>query len=63
MADYGRGHERANYGEHPGAHSTEEAFAYAKTLLSLTMKEQAPRGQAPHHRQRHRKLQVPPGAT
>eukprot|EP00972_Heterocapsa_arctica_P086468 12745587-Heterocapsa_arctica.AAC.1 len=44
MADYGWGHERANYGEHPGTPSTEEAFVYAKTLLSPTMRYKHPEG-------------------
>jgi len=38
VADYGWGHELANYGEYSGAPSTQETFVYAKTLLSLMMK-------------------------
>jgi ATP citrate (pro-S)-lyase len=44
MADYGWGHERANYGEYSGAPSAEETFVYAKTLLSLTMRYKHPEG-------------------
>jgi len=44
VADYGWGHELANYGEYSGAPSTEETFAYAKTLLSLMMKHKHPDG-------------------
>eukprot|EP00416_Gambierdiscus_australes_P032817 CAMPEP_0171089866 /NCGR_PEP_ID=MMETSP0766_2-20121228/27375_1 /TAXON_ID=439317 /ORGANISM="Gambierdiscus australes, Strain CAWD 149" /LENGTH=819 /DNA_ID=CAMNT_0011547785 /DNA_START=1 /DNA_END=2460 /DNA_ORIENTATION=- len=44
VADYGWGHELANYGEYSGAPSTEETFAYAKTLLSLMMKTKHPDG-------------------
>jgi hypothetical protein len=42
MADYGWGHERANYGEYSGAPSTEETFVYAKILLSLIMRYKRP---------------------
>jgi len=44
VADYGWGHELANYGEYSGAPSTEETFMYAKTLLSLMMKSKHPDG-------------------
>ena len=44
VADYGMGHELANYGEYSGAPSTEETFVYAKTLLSLMMKYKHPEG-------------------
>jgi len=44
VADYGWGHELANYGEYSGAPSTEETFVYAKTLLSLMMKHKHPDG-------------------
>jgi len=44
VADYGWGHELANYGEYSGAPSTEETFVYAKTLLSLMMKYKHPEG-------------------
>merc|ERR1712127_415671 len=44
VADYGYGHELANYGEYSGAPSTEETFVYAKTLLSLMMKYKHPDG-------------------
>eukprot|EP00418_Pyrodinium_bahamense_P088114 CAMPEP_0179035810 /NCGR_PEP_ID=MMETSP0796-20121207/13298_1 /TAXON_ID=73915 /ORGANISM="Pyrodinium bahamense, Strain pbaha01" /LENGTH=551 /DNA_ID=CAMNT_0020732085 /DNA_START=74 /DNA_END=1725 /DNA_ORIENTATION=+ len=44
VADYGWGHELANYGEYSGAPSTEETFVYAKTLLSLMMKYRHPEG-------------------
>mmetsp|Transcript_9699 Transcript_9699/g.29138 ORF Transcript_9699/g.29138 Transcript_9699/m.29138 type:complete len:1084 (-) Transcript_9699:354-3605(-) len=44
VADYGWGHELANYGEYSGAPSTEETFVYAKTLLSLMMKHRHPEG-------------------
>jgi len=44
VADYGWGHELANYGEYSGAPSTEETFAYAKTLFSLMMRSKHPEG-------------------
>jgi len=44
VADYGWGHELANYGEYSGAPSTEETFTYAKTLFSLMMKYKHPDG-------------------
>merc|ERR1719414_1239648 len=44
VADYGWGHELANYGEYSGAPSTEETFVYAKTLLTLMMKYRHPDG-------------------
>jgi len=44
VADYGWGHELANYGEYSGAPSTEETFTYAKTLLSLMTKHKHPDG-------------------
>jgi len=44
VADYGWGHELANYGEYSGAPSTEETFAYAKTLLSLMLRQKHPEG-------------------
>merc|ERR1719414_2566020 len=44
VADYGWGHELANYGEYSGAPSTEETFVYAKTLFSLMMKHEHPEG-------------------
>ncbi|CAE8600624.1 unnamed protein product [Polarella glacialis] len=44
VADYGWGHELANYGEYSGAPSTEETFVYAKTLLSLMLKYKHPDG-------------------
>mmetsp|Transcript_115199 Transcript_115199/g.372313 ORF Transcript_115199/g.372313 Transcript_115199/m.372313 type:complete len:1083 (-) Transcript_115199:242-3490(-) len=44
VADYGWGHELANYGEYSGAPSTEETFVYAKTLFSLMMKYKHPEG-------------------
>lgn len=44
VADYGWGHELANYGEYSGAPTTEETFAYAKTLLSLMLKYKHPDG-------------------
>ncbi|CAE8655617.1 unnamed protein product [Polarella glacialis] len=44
VADYGMGHELANYGEYSGAPSTEETFVYAKTLLSLMLKYKHPDG-------------------
>jgi len=44
VADYGWGHELANYGEYSGAPSTEETFVYAKTLLSLMLKYNHPDG-------------------
>jgi ATP citrate (pro-S)-lyase len=44
VADYGWGHELANYGEYSGAPSTEETFVYAKTLLSLMMRHKHPDG-------------------
>jgi len=42
VADYGWGHEMANYGEYSGAPSTQETFVYAKTILSLMMKYHQP---------------------
>jgi len=44
VADYGWGHELANYGEYSGAPSTEETFEYAKTILSLMLKFKHPEG-------------------
>jgi len=44
VADYGWGHELANYGEYSGAPTTEETFLYAKTLLSLMLKYHHPEG-------------------
>jgi ATP citrate (pro-S)-lyase len=44
VADYGWGHELANYGEYSGAPSTEETFVYAKTLFSLMLKNKHPDG-------------------
>jgi ATP citrate (pro-S)-lyase len=44
VADYGWGHELANYGEYSGAPTTEETFVYAKTLFSLMMKYKHPEG-------------------
>jgi len=44
VADYGWGHELANYGEYSGAPSTEETYVYAKTLLSMMMKYKHPDG-------------------
>lgn len=44
VADYGMGHELANYGEYSGAPSTEETFIYAKTLLSLMLRSKHPDG-------------------
>jgi len=44
VADYGWGHELANYGEYSGAPSTQETFMYAKTLLSLMLKYKHPDG-------------------
>merc|ERR1719367_246507 len=44
VADYGWGHELANYGEYSGAPTTEETFVYAKTLFSLMMKHKHPEG-------------------
>ena len=38
VADYGWGHELANYGEYSGAPTTEETFLYARTLISLMTK-------------------------
>jgi len=44
VADYGWGHELANYGEYSGAPSTEETFTYAKTILSLMTRYKHPEG-------------------
>eukprot|EP00933_Yihiella_yeosuensis_P057700 TRINITY_DN576_c0_g1_i1.p1 TRINITY_DN576_c0_g1~~TRINITY_DN576_c0_g1_i1.p1 ORF type:complete len:1086 (-),score=273.12 TRINITY_DN576_c0_g1_i1:240-3497(-) len=44
VADYGWGHELANYGEYSGAPSTQETFMYAKTILSLMLKYKHPDG-------------------
>merc|ERR1719243_308054 len=44
VADYGFGHELANYGEYSGAPSTEETFAYAKTLFGLMTRYKRPEG-------------------
>jgi len=44
VADYGWGHELANYGEYSGAPSTEETFVYAKTLLGLMLRYKHPEG-------------------
>lgn len=44
VADFGWGHELANYGEYSGAPSTDETYEYAKTLLTLMMKYRHPDG-------------------
>jgi len=44
VADYGWGHELANYGEYSGAPTTEETFAYAKTLFNLMTRYKHPDG-------------------
>jgi len=44
VADYGWGHELANYGEYSGAPTTEETQAYAKTILSLMTRYKHPDG-------------------
>jgi len=44
VADYGFGHELANYGEYSGAPSTEETYLYAKTLLSMMCRHKHPEG-------------------
>merc|ERR1719253_2046211 len=44
VADYGWGHELANYGEYSGAPSTEETYVYAKTLFGLMMRYKHPDG-------------------
>merc|ERR1719428_2162872 len=44
VADYGWGHELANYGEYSGAPSTEETYVYAKTLFKLMLKNKHPDG-------------------
>jgi len=44
VADYGMGHELANYGEYSGAPSTEETYAYAVTLLKLMTRHKHPDG-------------------
>merc|ERR1712137_481691 len=44
VADYGFGHELANYGEYSGAPSPEETFAYAKTLFGLMTRYKRPEG-------------------
>merc|ERR1712190_197363 len=44
VADYGWGHELANYGEYSGAPSTEETYVYAKTLFKLMLKHKHPEG-------------------
>lgn len=44
IADYGFGHELANYGEYSGAPSPEETFAYAKTLFGLMTRFHHPDG-------------------
>jgi len=44
VADYGWGHELANYGEYSGAPTTEETFTYAKTLFGLMTRHRHPDG-------------------
>jgi ATP citrate (pro-S)-lyase len=44
VADYGWGHELANYGEYSGAPSTEETFMYAKTIFGLMTRYKHPEG-------------------
>jgi len=44
VADYGWGHELANYGEYSGAPSTEETYTYAKTIISLMTRYKHPEG-------------------
>jgi ATP citrate (pro-S)-lyase len=44
VADYGWGHELANYGEYSGAPSTEETYLYAKTILNLMLRYKHPEG-------------------
>jgi len=44
VADYGYGKELANYGEYSGAPTTEETFAYAKTILTMMCRYKHPEG-------------------
>lgn len=44
VADYGFGHELANYGEYSGAPSPEETYCYAKTLFGLMTRYHHPDG-------------------
>jgi len=44
VADYGFGHELANYGEYSGAPTKEETYAYAKTLFRLMTRYHRPEG-------------------
>jgi ATP citrate (pro-S)-lyase len=44
VADYGWGHELANYGEYSGAPTTEETYMYAKTIIGLMTRYKHPDG-------------------
>jgi len=44
IADFGFGHELANYGEYSGAPSADHTFQYAKTIINLMTKEKDPKG-------------------
>jgi len=44
VADYGWGHELANYGEYSGAPTSEETYVYAKTLMQLMTRYKHPDG-------------------
>ena len=44
VADYGYGHELANYGEYSGAPTTQQTYEYACAMLSLMTKEPHPQG-------------------
>ena len=44
VAEYGFGHELANYGEYSGAPTKEETYAYAKTLFRLMTRYHRPEG-------------------
>lgn len=44
IANLGKQHEIANYGEYSGNPTTEESYQYAKTILDLMIREQHPQG-------------------
>jgi len=44
IADFGFGHELANYGEYSGAPSLQETYEYARTIFDLMCRHKDPRG-------------------
>jgi ATP citrate (pro-S)-lyase len=44
IADFGYGHELANYGEYSGAPSLQETYEYARTIFDLMCREKDPKG-------------------